>query len=158
MRGGVTDRRIAEYFDPELKKLATSLAKALGGGRQIGIVDASKDEKRLVIYAGSDQDPGQYYLYDKTSHKLAGLMPARPDLEGMTLAQMKPVSFPAADGTMIPGYLTLPPGSDGKALPTIVMPHGGPGARDEWGFDWLSQYFAAKIGRASCRERVFDVV
>lgn len=140
----VTDRRIAEYFDPELKKLATSLAKALGGGRQIGIVDASKDEKRLVIYAGSDQDPGQYYLYDKTSHKLAGLMPARPDLEGITLAQMKPMSFPAADGTMIPGYLTLPLGSDGKGLPTIVMPHGGPGARDEWGFDWLSQYFAAK--------------
>ena len=43
---------------------------------------------------------------------------------------------------MIPAYLTLPPGSDGKDLPAIVMPHGGPGARDEWGFDWLSQFFA----------------
>ncbi|RRB42952.1 alpha/beta hydrolase family protein, partial [Escherichia coli] len=48
----------------------------------------------------------------------------------------------AADGTQIPAYLTLPPGSTGKNLPTIVMPHGGPEARDEWNFDWLSQFFA----------------
>ena len=52
------------------------------------------------------------------------------------------ISYRAADGTMIPGYLTLPPGSSGRGLPAIVMPHGGPGARDEWGFDWLAQYFA----------------
>jgi dipeptidyl aminopeptidase/acylaminoacyl peptidase len=62
-------------------------------------------------------------------------------LAGVKLGEVKPVSYPAADGTMIPGYLTLPPGSDGKNLPTIVMPHGGPSARDEWGFDWLSQFF-----------------
>jgi dipeptidyl aminopeptidase/acylaminoacyl peptidase len=71
-------------------------------------------------------------------------MPDRPELEGLKLGEMKPMSFTAADGTVIPGYLTLPPGSTGKDLPAIVMPHGGPGARDEWGFDWLSQYFAAK--------------
>ena len=57
---------------------------------------------------------------------------------------MTPVSFPAADGTAIPGYLTLPPGSDGKGLPAIVLPHGGPSARDEWGFDWLVQFFVAR--------------
>jgi len=61
----------------------------------------------------------------------------------VTLGEMKPVSYPAADGTMIPAFLTLPPGSDGKGLPAIVMPHGGPSARDEWGFDWLVQYFAS---------------
>lgn len=47
-------------------------------------------------------------------------------------------------GTKIPAYLTLPPGSQGKGLKAIVMPHGGPGSRDEWGFDWLVQYFTAK--------------
>jgi dipeptidyl aminopeptidase/acylaminoacyl peptidase len=140
----LTERRFAEYFDPELKKLSAALGKALGGGRQIGIIDATADEKHLVIYAGSDTDPGQYYLYDKTTKKLAGLLPDRPELEGVALAQMKSLSFTAADGTVIPGYLTLPPGSTGKDLPAIVMPHGGPGARDEWGFDWLAQYFAAK--------------
>jgi dipeptidyl aminopeptidase/acylaminoacyl peptidase len=45
---------------------------------------------------------------------------------------------------MVPAYLTLPPGSTGKNLPAIVMPHGGPGARDEWGFDWLAQFYAAR--------------
>jgi len=140
----VTDKRYAEYFDPELKKLSASLAKALGGDKQVGILDASADENRLVIYVGSDVDPGQYYLYDKTTHKLAGILPSRAELQGVPLATMRPVSFRAADGTVVPGYLTLPPGSSGKNLPAIVMPHGGPGARDEWGFDWLAQYFAVK--------------
>jgi dipeptidyl aminopeptidase/acylaminoacyl peptidase len=57
---------------------------------------------------------------------------------------MKPMTFAAADGTQIPGYLTLPPGSAGKNLPAIVLPHGGPSARDEWGFDYLVQFFAAR--------------
>jgi dipeptidyl aminopeptidase/acylaminoacyl peptidase len=68
----------------------------------------------------------------------------RSQLAGMPLGTMKAVTYPAADGTLIPGYLTLPPGSTGKNVPVIVMPHGGPGSRDEWGFDWLVQYFAAR--------------
>jgi dipeptidyl aminopeptidase/acylaminoacyl peptidase len=54
------------------------------------------------------------------------------------------VSYPAADGTMIPAYLTLPRGGLGKNIPAIVMPHGGPEARDEWGFDWLAQFYASQ--------------
>ena len=57
---------------------------------------------------------------------------------------MKAITFPAADGTMIPAYLTLPLGQSATNLPAIVMPHGGPGDRDEWGFDWLAQFFAAR--------------
>ena len=63
-------------------------------------------------------------------------------MEGQKLSPVKPVSVRASDGTMVPAYLTLPVGSSGKNLPAIVMPHGGPSARDEWGFDWLAQYFA----------------
>jgi dipeptidyl aminopeptidase/acylaminoacyl peptidase len=138
-----TDRRVAEYFDPEIRQLASSLQRVLGG-RTVNIIDATSDEQQLVIFASSDTDPGDYYLYDKTTRKLAQLLPARPELVGVPLGQMRAVQYPAADGTMIPGYLTLPAGSDGKNLKAIVLPHGGPGARDEWGFDWLSQYFASK--------------
>jgi dipeptidyl aminopeptidase/acylaminoacyl peptidase len=135
--------RLAEYFDPELKATATALSKALKD-RQIDFIDATSDESKLIVLAGSDTDPGKYYLYDKATKQLAFMMNARDELVGVKLATMKPVQYPGPDGTMIPGYLTLPPGSDGKNLPAIVMPHGGPGARDEWGFDWLSQYFAAR--------------
>lgn len=139
-----TERRVAEYFDPELKRLTGSLARALGGGKQVDIIDTTDDENKLIVFAGSDTDPGAYYLYDKTTKQLAQLFPVRPELAGVRLGEMKAVQYPAADGTMIPAYLTLPAGSDGKNLPAIVMPHGGPSARDEWGFDWLSQYFASR--------------
>ena len=137
-----TERRQVEFFDPALKKLSASLSKAMPGLPLVSFIDASADENILLLFAGSDVDPGRYYLFDKTTRKLSEVLPARASLAGMTLATVKPVSFPAADGTQIPGYLTLPPGSDGKNLPAIVMPHGGPGDRDEWGFDWLAQYFA----------------
>jgi len=140
----VTERREAEFFDPELKKLARSLNKALPGQPLITFIDASADESKLLIFAGSDTDPGTYYLFDQAAHKLETILPVRSELAGVRLASVKPVRFPAVDGTMIPGYLTLPPGSDGKGLPAIVMPHGGPASRDEWGFDWLAQFFAAR--------------
>lgn len=140
----VTDARYAEYFDPEIDRLAQGLNKALPGSPQIRIVDASDDESVLLIQASSDDNPGMLYLYEKASGQLSELLPIRDQLEGYQLAEMKPVTYSAADGMQIPGYLTLPLGSDGKNLPTIVMPHGGPAARDEWGFDWLAQFFAAR--------------
>lgn len=137
-----TEKREAVFFDPELKRLADSLSKALPGLPLIRFVDSTVDESKLLIWAGSDNDPGRYYLYDKATRQLAELMVSRPQLEGVKLASVKPVTYRAADGTSIPGYLTLPPGSGAKNLPAIVMPHGGPSARDEWGFDWLSQFYA----------------
>ncbi|MCP5384995.1 MAG: S9 family peptidase [Sphingomonadaceae bacterium] len=139
-----TERRSNQYFDSELKKLADGLHNALPGRPLITIVGASSDESKLMIVAASDTDPGQTYLYDKATRRLEPLLPLRSFMSDRTLAEMKPVTFPATDGTTIPGYLTLPPGSDGKNLPAIVLPHGGPSARDEWGFDWLVQFFAAK--------------
>lgn len=61
------------------------------------------------------------------------------------MGEMKPISYKASDGTDIPAYLTLPPGKTSpKGLSAIVMPHGGPSSRDEWGFDWLVQFLAAR--------------
>ena len=139
-----TDHRTATIFDPELLALSTALGKALPKQPIVYFMDASTDEKTLLLFAQSDVDPGRYFVFHKSSRRLTEVSPVRPDLSSLTLAPMKPVTFPASDGTTIPGYLTLPVGSDGKNLPAIVMPHGGPSSRDEWGFDWLVQFYAAR--------------
>ncbi|QJU57952.1 S9 family peptidase [Sphingomonas sp. AP4-R1] len=139
-----TDSREVIYFDPALKALRTALGKALPNAPIVDIVDASEDESKLLLIASSDNDPGIYYVFDKTTKRLQRILEVRPQLAGRTLATVRPITLKASDGTAIPAYLTLPPGSSGKGLPAIVMPHGGPAARDEWGFDWLPQYFAAK--------------
>ncbi len=138
----VTDVRQAVYFDAELQQLATQLARAMPQLPLIRFVDSSQDENRLLILAASDRDPGRYFTYDRDTRQLNEVMLARPQLERVTLAEVRAVTYRAADGTTIPAYLTLPPGGTGRGLPALVMPHGGPDSRDEWGFDWLAQYFA----------------
>lgn len=138
------EERNAVYFDPEFKALAASLSKALPNLPLIDFVDASRDGRKILIFAGSDSDPGRYYLFDKDKKSLAEAMLARPELQGRQLASVKSVSIPAPDGVQIPAYLTLPPGRAPKGLPAVVLPHGGPSARDEWGFDWLAQFLAAR--------------
>ncbi|ABC63214.1 alpha/beta hydrolase family protein [Erythrobacter litoralis] len=139
-----TERAYTKYFDPQLEKLADAFAKALPGNPSITIADASADENELILIASSDTDPGKAYLFEKDTRSLSELLSLRMPLDSRSMGKMKPVTYPAADGTQVPGYLTLPPGSDGKNLPAIVMPHGGPGSRDVWGFDWLVQFFAAR--------------
>ncbi|HET9864470.1 MAG TPA: alpha/beta fold hydrolase [Steroidobacteraceae bacterium] len=141
----VTDRRYVEYFDPDYKKLHEMLSRAIPRLPLIDFMSASADEQMLVVRASSDVDPGNWYIYDRSKKSLALISPTRPALAGRTLSPVKAVSYPAADGTRIPAYLTLPPGvTEARNLPALVMPHGGPGARDEWGFDWLAQYFAQR--------------
>jgi dipeptidyl aminopeptidase/acylaminoacyl peptidase len=139
-----TEARNVEYFDAGLTRISRGLSNALPGKPLVSVLDASEDENRIVLVASSDTDPGMVYLYDKTTRELGELMPLRDPLAGREMAEMKPLSYAASDGTQIPGFLTLPPGSDGKNLPAIVLPHGGPGSRDVWGFDWLPQFLAAR--------------
>ena len=138
------EMREAVYFDPEFKALADSLSRALPNLPIVSFVDASSDGRKLLVFAGSDDDPGRYYLFNRDTKQLNEAMVDRPQLEGRTLAQVKPVTVPAPDGAQIPAYLTLPPGRDAKGLPAVVLPHGGPSSRDEWGFDWISQFLAAR--------------
>jgi dipeptidyl aminopeptidase/acylaminoacyl peptidase len=140
-----TDTHHAEILVPEIAQLLASLSKALPQHPPVRIEDSSADENKLLIFAGSDTDPGVYYLYDRKAHALTPLLALREPLVGVKLAHVKPVSYPAGDGVMIPAYLTLPPGAeDAKGLPAIVLPHGGPSARDVLGFSWLAQFFAAR--------------
>ncbi len=137
------EKRKVVYFDPKYAKLTASIGKALPNLTTIYIVQTSSDEKKILIFAGSDSDPGRYYVFDANKVALNEILLARPALENQTLASVKAINYPAADGTQIPAYLTLPPGKENaKGLPAIVLPHGGPSARDEWGFDWLSQFLA----------------
>lgn len=139
-----TEKRAIEYFDAELARLSSMLQQALPGKPLVNIVGANASEDKLLIVASSDTDPGMVYLYNRSTRELNELLPVRDFLGEQPMGAMTAVRFPAADGTSIPGYLTLPPGSDGKGLPAVVLPHGGPSARDEWGFDWLVQFLAAR--------------
>lgn len=139
-----TEKRGAIYFDPEIDRIAGLLGRGMKTLPLIRIVDASEDESKLLVYAGSDTDAGRYFVYDKAAKALNEIMLVRPALEKVKTASVEAVTYKAADGTSVPAYLTLPPGGAQKGLPAIVMPHGGPSARDEWGFDWLVQYYAAR--------------
>ena len=139
------EKREVEYFDAEYRTLLGRLHKALPQLPQISILDSSADEKKHLVYAASDTDAGRYFLYDSATRALSPLGQVRPELAGMPLGTVKPITYTAADGTAVPGYLTLPRDrKDGEKIAAIVMPHGGPAARDEWGFDWLAQFFVAR--------------
>ncbi|MEO5612037.1 MAG: alpha/beta fold hydrolase, partial [Sphingomicrobium sp.] len=138
------DQRHTVYFDAEFTKLAASLSKALPHLPLVTFINASDDGQKLLLFAGSDSDAGRYYVFDKGKKSLGEIVLARRELEGRTLASVKSVQYAAADGTLVPAYLTLPPGSTGKGLPAVVLPHGGPSSRDEWNFDWIEQFLAAR--------------
>jgi dipeptidyl aminopeptidase/acylaminoacyl peptidase len=93
--------------------------------------------------AAGYHDPGMYYRFDRQARQMRPLLSVREQLDGVPLASVKSIDYPAQDGTRIPAYITFPPGKDSaKGLPSIVMPHGGPGTRDVGGFHWLAQFFA----------------
>ncbi|MBB5280346.1 alpha/beta fold hydrolase [Pacificimonas flava] len=135
-----------DFFDPELEALSKALASALGGDVEVSLIESSADGNRILLTVSSADKPGHYYVYDKSARKLIDLAPARGSIDTRALATTTPISYETEDGTSVPAYLTIPPGKtrDSKNLPFIVLPHGGPTARDYWGFDWLAQYLAAK--------------
>lgn len=139
------DRRRTVYFDPEMSALQKALAKAVPNQPMIDFQGASADGQKLLIMVSGDTNPGTFYRFDRATKQLAEIGPVRPALGQRKLATVTSIRVAAPDGASIPAYLTLPPGSSGKNLPTVVMPHGGPSARDEWGFDWLAQFLAARV-------------
>ena len=140
----VDTQRRTVYFDSEYSALARGLARAIPNLPLIGFGNASADGNRILVHAGSDSDPGRYYVFDRQTHSLNEIMLDRPELEGATLASVRAVAYPASDGVSVPAYLTLPPGHDAHNLPAVILPHGGPTARDEWGFDWLAQFLVSQ--------------
>ena len=132
------------YFDPEYKSLASSLQTALPGHPDIKFVGESNDRQKLAIFAGRGNDPGRYYLFDKTKKSLGELIPARTNIAGRQFASVKLVSYPSSDGTVISGRLFLPPTKSEKSLPTVIFAGGDGGYIDVNGFEWFAQFLAAR--------------
>jgi dipeptidyl aminopeptidase/acylaminoacyl peptidase len=107
------------------------------------ISSMSQDESRMLIYSGNDRDPGTYYLYDKAAGTIEYFAEPRSWIDPKDMSAMTPIRYEARDGEKIHGYLTVPEGSDGRNLPLIVNPHGGPyGVRDSWGYRTETQFLA----------------
>jgi dipeptidyl aminopeptidase/acylaminoacyl peptidase len=124
--------------------LAKSLGRTLPAAPLITFTGASADGNSLLIFAGSDTNSGAYYFLDRKTREMSDLTDVRPALKGRTLSPVKAVQYKSRDGASIPAYVTMPTGSSGKNMPAVVLPHGGPSARDEWGFDWIAQFLAAR--------------
>jgi dienelactone hydrolase len=111
-------------------------------GREIGFGSTTRDERFFIVGANSDVDPGETYLFDSQTKALTLQYRIREKLPRASLSPMTPIRYPSSDGLEIPAYLTLPKGVEPKALPLLVVPHGGPWGRDAWGYDSLAQFFA----------------
>lgn len=103
----------------------------------------SQDGRHVLLLAYSDVDPGSYYLFDRETSKARFLLAARDWIDPQQMSQMRPIAFTARDGTRVHGYVTVPRGSNGRNLPMVMLPHGGPyGVRDSWGFNPEVQFLA----------------
>lgn len=98
--------------------------------------------KRWIVWYFNDRGPTSFYLYDRGQRQARLLFRDRPQLEQYTLAEMRPMEVPARDGFKLVSYLTLPFGATAKNLPLVLLVHGGPWARDQWGFDPVAQLLA----------------
>ena len=129
------------FFDKWREEIQQQLEKKLPG-YEVVITSFSKDEAEAVVVTYSDKSRGTYYHYEVNKNKLTELGKVSPWLNEKNMSEMKPIKYRSRDGLNINGYLTLPKGTNGKNLPVVVNPHGGPWARDNWGYKSEIQFLA----------------
>jgi dipeptidyl aminopeptidase/acylaminoacyl peptidase len=139
--GYVDDRQRLYFKDKAFEKDYKFLQKKLPN-REIWFDSTTADEMTWLITAASDTEPGEKYLFDRKSKKLELQYRIREKLPREALAEMKPIRYKSSDGLEIPAYLAVPRGLEPKNLPTVILPHGGPWARDRWGYDSITQFLA----------------
>lgn len=127
------DKYTVVYFDKELEKVYKKIADTFE--TDDFSAQLSKDKTKAMVVLASDINPGEYYYYDITEDLVLPLGQAMPWLAPNDLCEMIPVSYTARDGLVIHGYLTLPKNTAPDNLPLVVNPHGGPWARDIWGYN-----------------------
>jgi len=136
-----TWKRRYKFFDSEREQLQITLEKQLPG-YEVALAAMNKAEDKFLVVTYSDRALPTYYFYDITSEKLTKLANMSPWLKEEHMCEMKPIKYVTRDGLTINGYLTLPKGVDAKNLPVVVNPHGGPWARDNWGFNPEVQFLS----------------
>jgi dipeptidyl aminopeptidase/acylaminoacyl peptidase len=132
------------WFDEDYKNYQAMIDNALPGMAN-DIKNWSKKEDRMLFHSHSEKTIGSYYLLDisdKKKPKMEKLLNLAEWVDPAKMSPMKPIQYTARDGLVIHGFLTIPNGSDGKNLPLIVHPHGGPTARDYWGWNADVQFLA----------------
>ena len=133
---------IRHYFDDEEAAFREHL-RSFFEGRRFGITATDKEEQKYLIYVGSDRTRGRYYFYDRAVGSPVLLAELAPWLQEEDMVAMHPVTYTSRDGLTIEAYLSLPhpyTPETAKALPVVVHPHGGPWARDSWGYSAEVQF------------------
>jgi dipeptidyl aminopeptidase/acylaminoacyl peptidase len=129
------------FLDKETEEEYNKMKKKFDG-YEIGIYGNNNAEDKFIVWTGNDKVAAKYYFYDKQSGETKFLAEAFPRLKEEHMASVKPVEYKSRDGLTIHGYLTMPKGAETKNLPVVINPHGGPWARDSWGFNWEAQFLA----------------
>jgi len=127
-------------LDPSIQADFDAIAKLDKG--DFNIIDRDNADNTWVVSFMKDDGPISYYAFDRKLKKGAFLFDHRPELKQYELTPMEPVSFTSRDGLTIHGYITFPKGQSKKNLPLVLNVHGGPWARDRWGFDSEAQWLA----------------
>jgi dipeptidyl aminopeptidase/acylaminoacyl peptidase len=136
----VRDRLVLHAFDERLERDWERLRAVHPGDPWITGQDA--DETIWTVTYNDDRDPGASYLVDRATGGSRFLFRSRPQLDPAALAPMTPVRIPSRDGLTLRSYLTLPLGVEARALPMVLLVHGGPWARDAWGYHSEAQLLA----------------
>jgi dipeptidyl aminopeptidase/acylaminoacyl peptidase len=131
------------YTDERIGALMRGVEK-LNPAQFSSILESTLDQKVFLIRSVSDIDAPNFSVFDTDTLHLLAFGAAYPDRDMATLAPMRPTSYPARDGTRIPAYLSTPPNVPAAHLPLIVMPHGGPIARDTWGYFFLREFLVSR--------------
>jgi dipeptidyl aminopeptidase/acylaminoacyl peptidase len=137
-----TDERTRRYFHDKTLESDYKWLEGKLPGKEIGFGSRTLDENLWLVSARSDTEPAETYLYDRKAKTLVLQYKLYEKLPRESLASMSVVKYKSSDGLEIPAFLTLPKGVPAKALPTLLIPHGGPWARDNWGYNPLAQFFA----------------
>jgi len=139
----IDTRQRTHWFDPALAKVQEDIDKAVGA-RQARITSWSRDFKELMVYVGGADRPGAYYFYAPDEGAMRIIAKVNDGLGTSAFAPVKTIRYKARDGLEIQAVLTTPQGAAAKNLPLILMPHGGPFARDDESWDWWAQFLASR--------------
>ena len=139
--GYYTTKYQRHFFDETYEKWYEILNKELGQ-YEVSIADIDRDENKFIVRTYSDRTRGAYYFFDPGNNILNKIHEVSPWLLEENLSEMQPVEYKSRDGLLIHGYLTLPVGLKPNNLSVVINPHGGPWARDRWGFNPEVQFLA----------------